>query len=597
MTRLDRIRNFAIVSHIDHGKTTLTDRFLELTRTVPKSHFHQRFLDSNPIEQERGITIKLAPVRMSYTFEGVPYTLNLIDTPGHVDFGYEVSRSLAACEGAILLVDAVRGIQAQTLANLQQALENNLVIIPVINKIDLPNAVPEKISQQLQASLGFKPQEIIQISAKTGANVLQLIEAIIKRLPPPQGNSQKPFRALVFNSFYHPHQGVIAYIRVFDGQVKAEEELIFLANQAAFRAQGLGIFNPFLYPTSSLGAGEVGYLATGLKDMASCRVGDTITQVKTSSLVKALAGYKEPKPMVFMDFYPLDNQDFIQLKTALGKLRLMDASLDFKPTSSAVLGSGFKLGFQGLLHADITRERLEREFNVDLIGTSPSVEYQVELKRDKRLISVVSPADLPDPSLIKQIKEPYIKATIFTPQEYLGRVLTLCQDFRGELQNQEYFGHQVQLSYHLPLAELLAGFFSQLKSVSSGFASLDWEFLEFRPAEVVKLTVLLNQKPIEPLSKLVIRRRAEFIAHQLAKKLKALIPRQQFELPIQVAVGGKIIARETIKSFRKDVTAKLYGGDQTRKDKLLEKQKKGKKRLKQIGQISLTPEVFLGLTS
>jgi GTP-binding protein LepA len=604
MNNIDHIRNFCVISHIDHGKTTLTDRFLELTHTVAKKDFQERLLDSNPIERERGITIKLAPVRMTYSLEDRNYILNLIDTPGHVDFSYEVSRSLAAGEGAVLLVDATQGIQAQTVANAYQAFKNNLTIIPVINKIDMANAEPAKAAQELQDTFAFTAKEIVFISAKTGQNLVQLIKAIIHRLPPPSGSPKKPLRALLFNSFYHPHKGVVAYVRIIDGQIHPQDQLFLLGSKTPFTVKEIGFFAPQLQSSQVLLAGEVGFLATGLKDISLCRVGDTITfdpqscpSGKAGFVVRPLAGYQEPKPMVFMDFYPLDNQDFPALKSSLNKLQLMDSSLSFKSVTSPLLGSGFKVGFQGALHADIVQERLLREFNVQLIATSPSIEYQLELKKNQQTISIISPSDLPDPTLINQIKEPFVLVSIFTPKDYLGQVLTLCQSHRGELKRQQYFGRQVRLEYHLPLAELVSGFFNRLKSVSSGFASLDWQFLEFRPADIVKLTVLLNRQPIEPLSKLVIRSQAPQLAKRLAQKLKTLIPRQQFEVPIQVALGGKILARETVKAFRKDVTAKLYGGDQTRKDKLLKKQKKGKKRLKQIGRLKLPQEVFLHLSS
>jgi len=588
----NNIRNFCVISHIDHGKTTLTDRFLELTKTIDKKDSSDRILDSNPIEQERGITIKLAPVRMNYTLNTKPYILNLIDTPGHVDFSYEVSRTLAACEGAVLLIDATQGIQAQTMANAYQAIKNNLAIISVINKIDLPNAEIKKTLRQIQEIFGFNPKDVINISAKTGENVLQLIKAIIKQLPSPTGEKDKPLKALVFNSFYHPHKGVIAYIRLFDGQINLNDNLWLFAAKTSFSVQEIGFFAPDLKPVKKLSAGEVGYIATGLKNISLCQAGDTITIHPQPKSVSPLPGYKEPKPMVFMDFYPIDTHDFINLKTSLEKLQLMDSSLSFQAISSPILGSGFKIGFQGLLHAEIVIERLKREYNIDLIAASPSVEYKVELKKNNQTISILSPVNLPDPTLINQIKEPFIEISIFTPKKYIGNVLTLCQNSRGQLQHQKYFGSQVHLTYNLPLSELVSGFFDRLKSTSSGFASLDWKFLEFRPADIVKLQVLLNRQPVDSLSQLVIRSKAQKLAEKLAKKLKQLIPRQQFEVPIQIAIGGKIIARETIKAFRKDVTAKLYGGDQTRKDKLLKKQKKGKKRLKQIGRLNLPPEVF-----
>jgi len=586
-----RLRNFCVISHIDHGKTTLTDRFLEITQTdIAKNQLTERLLDSNPIEQERGITIKLAPVRMIYQ----DYIFNLIDTPGHVDFSYEVSRSLTACEGALLLVDATQGIQAQTMATASQALDHNLTIIPIINKIDLPNADIPKTQHQLHQAFGFTKSEIISISAKTGQNLIQLIKAIIKLIPSPQGNPQKSLKALVFNSFYHPHQGVIASIRLIDGQVKPHDSLYLISNQTTFSVESVGHFTPYLKPTTSLSAGEVGYLTTGLKDISLCRVGDTITS-STQPTSQPLPGYQEAKPMVFMDLYPINNQDFVKLKKAFAKLQLVDSSLSSQPANSPVLGSGLKVGFQGLLHADVVQERLEREFDLDLIATNPSVKYQIELKKDNQIISILSPTDFPDPTLINQTKEPYAQVTIFTPTQYLGAILNLCQDFRAQSQQQQYFGQQVKLTYKMPLQALISGFFGQLKSVSSGFANLDWQFIGFQPADIVKLQVLLNRQPVEPLATLVVRSQASSLAKTLAKKLKAIIPRQQFEIPIQIALGGKILARETIKAFRKDVTAKLYGGDQTRKDKLLKKQKKGKRRLKQIGKVAIPQEAFLSL--
>lgn len=588
------IRNFCVISHIDHGKTTLTDRFLELTKTVTAARMSERYLDSNPIEQERGITIKLAPVRMQWRSDTAaqPYVLNLIDTPGHVDFSYEVSRSLAACEGAILLVDATAGIQAQTLANAYKAINENLTLIPVINKIDLASADVAATRQDLIDSFGFKESEILAISAKTGQNLIQLIKAVIDRVPMPQGSSQKSLQALVFNSFYHPHWGVIASVRLVNGEVGRGDRLQFLGSGAEFVVNDLGYFLPQLKSVKNLTAGEVGYIATGLKDISVARVGDTLTSVGAAGAT--LPGYVEPKPMVFMDLYPVGNEDFLRLKTALEKLSLNDSSLRFLPVNSAVLGSGFKIGFQGLLHADVVQERLEREFDLEIISTSPSVEYLVDLRSGKT-VNITSAADLPDPTLINQIREPVIELTIFTPQTYLGGVMQLNQSRRAGLINRQYFGNQVQLMYRLPLAELVSDFFGQLKSLSSGFASLDWRFLDYQPVDLVKLEVKLNRQPIDPLALLVVRSRAADTAKRLAVKLKAVIPRQQFECPIQVMLGGKVLARETIKSFRKDVTVKLHAADLSRKSKLLQKQKKGKKRMKQIGRINLPQEAFLAL--
>lgn len=588
------IRNFCVISHIDHGKTTLTDRFLELTHTFSNSKFKERLLDSNPIEQERGITIKLTPVRLVYPLESKIYHLNLIDTPGHVDFSYEVSRSLAACEGAILLVDATQGIQAQTMANANLALNNHLELIPVINKIDLPNIDLDNINQQLQSTFGFTQKEIILVSAKTGQNVVQLIEAVINRLPSPAGDDQAPLQALVFNSFYHPHHGVIAYIRLINGRIGHGQSLKFFSNQTIFKPVNIGYFIPALKPIDSLTCGEVGFIATGLKDISFCRVGDTIVSADDNA-VKPLPGYHEPQPVVYMDLYPLENKDFIKLKNSLEKFRLTDSSIVYSPVNSSVLGSGFKIGCQGLLHAEIVKERLEREFDLELITTSPSVEYQIELKKKSQLISVFSPADFPDPALINKIMEPYINLTLFSPIRYLGGIMDLCQEHRAKLVAREFYTKQVKLAYSMPLQELISGFFDQVKSVSSGFASLDWEFSGFITSDIIKLDVLLNHQMIEPLSVLTIRLKAQKLALSLTKKLKAALPRQQFEVPIQVVLGGQVLARETLKAYRKDVTVKLHASDLSRKAKLLEKQKRGKKRLKTFGRVTLNQDTFLAV--
>jgi len=589
------IRNFCVISHIDHGKTTLTDRFLESTHTLSESKYKERLLDSNPIEQERGITIKLAPVRLHYSLNSISYILNLIDTPGHVDFSYEVSRSLAACEGAVLLVDAAQGIQAQTMANANLAFENHLELIPVINKIDLPNLDLDNLSRQMQATFGFAKKEILFVSAKTGRGVPELLEAVIDRVPAPSGTSgEVRLQALVFNSFYHPHHGVIAYIRLVNGRINHRQSLKFFSNQTIFKPLNLGYFTPALKPVDSLTCGEVGYIATGLKDISLCHVGDTITAADCRAC-PPLAGYHEPQPVVYMDFYPLENNDFIKLKSSLEKFRLTDSSIIYSPVNSSVLGSGFKIGFQGLLHAEIVEERLEREFDLELITTSPSVEYQLELKKNQLLISIFSPADFPDPSLINKTLEPFINLTIFSPLKYFGGIMDLCQDHRAHLIAQEFHGQQLKLNYFMPLQELISGFFDQLKSVSSGFASLTWQFAGFIPSDIVKLEVLLNRQIIEPLSVLTIRSKAQKLALKLAKKLKAALPRQQFELPIQVALGGQILARETLKAYRKDVTVKLHAADLSRKAKLLEKQKKGKKRLKAFGRVVLNQDTFLAV--
>jgi len=589
------IRNFCVISHIDHGKTTLTDRFLESTHTLSESKYKERLLDSNPIEQERGITIKLAPVRLRYLLNTNCYILNLIDTPGHVDFSYEVSRSLAACEGAVLLVDATQGIQAQTMANANLAFENHLELIPVINKIDLPNLDLDNLSQQMRATFGFSQKEILFVSAKTGAGVPELLKAVIDRVPAPSGTSgEVGLQALVFNSFYHPHHGVIAYIRLVNGRINHRQSLKFFSNQTIFKPLNLGYFTPALKPVDSLTCGEVGYIATGLKDISLCHVGDTIVAADCRAC-PPLAGYHEPQPVVYMDFYPLENNDFIKLKTSLEKFRLTDSSIVYSPVNSSVLGSGFKIGFQGLLHAEIVQERLEREFDLELITTCPSVEYQIELKKKSQLISIFSPADFPNPSLINKTLEPFINLTIFSPLKYFGGIMDLCQDHRAQLIAQEFHGQQAKLNYSLPLQELISGFFDQLKSVSSGFASLTWQFAGFVKSDIVKLEVLLNRQVIEPLSVLTIRSKAQKLALKLAKKLKVALPRQQFELPIQIALGGQVLARETLKAYRKDVTVKLHAADLSRKAKLLEKQKRGKKRLKAFGRVTLNQDTFLAV--
>ncbi|MBU0618949.1 translation elongation factor 4 [Patescibacteria group bacterium] len=590
------LRNFAIISHIDHGKSTLADRLLELTGTILAKD-HSRLLDSHPIEQERGITIKLAPVRMNYTLRSTTYTLNLIDTPGHVDFSYEVSRSLKACEGAILLVDAQTGIQAQTMANAQLALDNKLKIIPVVNKIDLVGAEPEKAARDLGKTFGFRPEEILFISAKTGENIEQLMEAIVLRIPPPSGDKQKPLKALVFNSFYHSHKGVVAFVRLVDGQINLTHQrprLVLVGTKAEFAPLEIGVFEPGLSARSSLSAGEVGYVATGLKQMSLCQVGDTLTALEDfeAGTIKPLVGYQPAKPMVFLDFYPTDNQDFPFLKEALAKLQLIDASLSFKPVNSPTLGAGFRLGFLGILHAEIVQERLERDYNLDVVATAPSVEYRVKLVDTDELLTIQHPAELPEQSKIAQILEPIVTATIFTPLEYLGNIMQLCQENRGQLINQDYFGEKVKLIYYLPLVQLLSGFYNQLKSLSSGFASLDWQLYDYQAFKAARVKVLLNRESVESLVFLTPHDRAYAFARNLAQRLKQVIPRQQYEVIIQVAIGEKIIARERVAPFRKDVTAKLYGGDQTRKDKLLKKQKKGKKRLKAFGRITLSQEAL-----
>jgi GTP-binding protein LepA len=593
---MEKIRNFSIIAHINHGKSTLADRLLETTGTVSQSEMRDQFLDTNPIERERGITIKLAPVRMNYSLGAKTYVLNLIDTPGHVDFSYEVSRSLAACEGAILVVDAVSGIQAQSLANFSLARRQGLVIIPVINKIDLEIAQPEKVAREISERLGFNKEEIIFTSAKTGQNADRVLEAVVKRIPPPQGDPNQAFRGLIFNSFYDPHKGVIIWVRVVDGKltaelIRAKKKIKFLGSGAVGNLLEMGLFAPMMTPRPSLTAGEVGYLATGLKDLSFSHVGDTVTLVDDSGVVP-LPGYQEAKPMVFAGLYPVDNNDLPLLEDGLGKLKLSDAALSFKTEISQGLGKGFRCGFLGLLHAEIVQERLEREFKVNLIITPPTVEYQV-VKKDGQRIRILRAPDLPDPAQIKAIYEPVIMVSIFTPVEFLNPIISLCKERRAKLIDQEYFGDQVKLDFKMPLAEMVIDFYDKIKNLSSGFASLDWEEAGFAEIEAVRLDILINSQRVDAFSRIISRKILQAEGKRLAERLKRLIPRQLFEVVIQAAAGGKILARETIPPFRKDVTAKLYGGDRTRRMKLLEKQKKGKKRMKAVGRLSLPQGVFL----
>lgn len=581
-----QIRNFCIIAHINHGKSTLADRLLEATGTVSATQMKDQFLDTNPIERERGITIKLAPVKMIFQ----NHLLNLIDTPGHVDFSYEVSRSLAACEGALLVVDAVSGIQAQTLANFYLAQKQGLTLIPVINKIDLDIAQPEKVAQELISALGFKKEEIIFTSAKNGQNTPQILQAIIEKIPPPSGDSQKPLQALVFNSTYDLHQGVIIWVRLINGQITPQTKIKFLATHTLAKALKLGCFLPQMAPADSLSAGEVGFIATGLKDISLVQVGDTLTLAETPA--PPLPGYQPAKPMVFAGLYPVENKDLPLLAESLEKLKLTDAALSFVPESSQGLGKGFRCGFLGLLHAEVVQERLEREFAVDLIITPPTVEYQVELK-DHQKITLQKAADLPPVHQIQKILEPTILISVFSPVEYLNPIITLCKNRRAQLLNQEHFGQQIKLTFKMPLAEMVIDFYDQLKNLSSGFASLDWQEAGFAPVEAVKLDILINQQKVDAFSRILPRATAAAEGKKLVNRLTELIPRQLFEVVIQAAIGGKILARQNIPPFRKDVTAKLYGGDRTRRMKLLEKQKKGKKRMKQIGQVQLPQKVFL----
>lgn len=598
MMRTKYIRNFAIVAHIDHGKSTLADRLLELTHTIDPRQMTAQVLDSNPIEKERGITIKLAPVRMKYQYNGQIYELNLIDTPGHVDFSYEVSRSLSACEGILLVVDSTQGIQAQTVAHMQLIRHNNLKVVPIINKIDLPTAKVEETKKAMIDSFGFTQGEFVEISAKTGVNIEKVLQTVIEKIPSPADLSDKPLRGLIFSSQYDIHKGVVIYVRIFEGSLdrsyvtSVAPTLKFFATNTSFTPNELGYFHPQMVAADELRSGEVGYIATGLKDLSLARVGDTLIAV--GSKAQALAGYKEPKSMVYLSFFPTDTEQFLQLRDGLDKLHLSDSSFTYKLHSSPALGKGFICGFLGLLHADVVRERLEREFSVNVITTAPTVEYEIH-RTDGKNFLVHSADDFPDPSEIKEIMEPIMFTTIYTPNGTVGKVMQLCQEKRGELVNLEYISSQAKFTYVVPLSEMIIDFFDNLKSITSGYASLDYEFLEYRVVNAVKLDVLINKKPVDAFSQIVVKEKAVYIGNKLVEKLKELIPKHQFQIPIQAAIGGTVVARADIKSFRKDVTRKLYGGDQTRKDKLLEAQKKGKKRMREFGSVNIPQEVFLNI--
>lgn len=588
------IRNFSIIAHIDHGKTTLTDRLLRATDTVSERLLQERMMDSNPIEKERGITIKLAPVRMKFTNDsGEGYILNLIDTPGHVDFGYEVSRSLAACEGALLVIDATQGIQAQTLTNYEKAKDLGLTIIPVLNKIDLPASDVEGVSLDLMEILNIQEDEIISVSAKTGLHVPELLTVIVDTIPAPTGSPAVPLRALIFTSLYDQHKGVIAYVRVMEGEL-TKQSLSLLATNTSFTPVEIGVFSPQMIPVEKLSAGEVGYIATGLKSVDQVKVGDTITAKSTASTITPLPGYREPKPMVYMDFYPINGDDYTLLQDAMSKLVLHDSAVQYTPTHSIALGNGLRVGCLGILHNEVVRERLEREFQLDLISTSPSVTYKIILTNGE-VRELNSLGDYPDPSEIKEIQEPIAKVTILTPREYYGQVVQLAEESRGELLEVQDMGTRVRMTYQIPLIEIIINFHDRLKTMSSGFASMEYQVSHFAPVDAVKLDVVIQHERIEALSQIVVRDQVDAVARKLVKKLKEVVPRQNFEIPIQAAVGGKFVARETIKGYRKDVTAKLYGGDITRRKKLLEKQKKGKKRMKEIGKVSLNQEAFMAV--
>ncbi|MDK8100206.1 MAG: translation elongation factor 4 [Winkia neuii] len=590
------IRNFCIIAHIDHGKSTLADRMLQLSGVVESREMRAQYLDRMDIERERGITIKSQAVRMPWTVEGTDYALNMIDTPGHVDFSYEVSRSLAACEGAILLVDAAQGIQAQTLANLYLAMEHDLQIIPVLNKIDLPAAQPAKQAEEIAGLIGCDPAEVLKVSAKTGEGVAELLDKIVAEVPAPRGNAEGPARALIFDSVYDIYRGVVTYVRVVDGALRPRQVVKMMSSSTTHELLEIGVISPDPIPSEGLGVGEVGYLITGVKDVRQSRVGDTVTDAVRGAS-QPLSGYQDPKPMVFSGIYPIDGSDFPALREGLDKLRLNDAALSYEPETSAALGFGFRCGFLGLLHLEIIRERIEREAGISIIATAPSVVYNV-VTEDGRHVEVTNPSEYPDGKL-KEVREPVVKATILTPSEFVGPVMELCQGRRGVMKGMDYLSpERVEIHYTLPLAEIVLDFFDQLKSRTKGYASLDYDVEGEQVADLVKVDILLNGEQVDAFSAIVHRDNAYAYGVKMTKKLKELIPRQQFEIPVQAAVGARVIARQTIKALRKDMLAKCYGGDISRKRKLLEKQKEGKKRMKAIGSVDVPQEAFIAaLTS
>ncbi len=594
MSRQDNIRNFCIIAHIDHGKSTLADRLIEMTGTVSKRDMEEQLLDTMDLERERGITIKSQAVRMYHEKDGVEYTFNLIDTPGHVDFNYEVSRSLAACEGAILVVDATQGIEAQTLANVYLALDNDLEILPVINKIDLPSQRAEEVAREIEDVIGLDCSYAPRISAKAGIGIKEVLDAIVDHLPAPNGDSKKPLKALVFDSYYDNYKGAISYVRVMDGSVKEGTKIRFMATKQDFDVVETGVFTPSLTPVKELRAGDVGYIAASIKNIQDTRVGDTVTDALNPTDTP-LAGYKKVTPMVFCGIYPADGARYDDLKEALEKLLLNDASLEYQPETSVALGFGFRCGFLGLLHMEIIQERLEREFDLDLVTTAPSVSYKV-VKMSGEVVEVDNPTSLPDPSEVDHMEEPIADVSVMTPEEYVGAVMDICQEKRGTFRNMEYLEQtRVVLHYDLPLNEIIYDFFDILKSRTRGYASMDYEIKGYERSELVKLDILLNGELCDALSLIVHKDRAYSRGRAIAEKLKEVIPRQMFEIPIQAAVGGKIIARETVKAMRKDVLAKCYGGDISRKKKLLEKQKEGKKRMRQVGSVQVPSEAFMAV--
>ncbi|MCG7426590.1 translation elongation factor 4 [Helcobacillus massiliensis] len=594
-TQVDRIRNFCIIAHIDHGKSTLADRMLGLTGVVEDRLMRAQYLDRMDIERERGITVKSQAVRMPWSVDGEAYALNMIDTPGHVDFTYEVSRSLAACEGAILLVDAAQGIEAQTLANLYLAMENDLTIIPVLNKIDLPAADPDKYAAEIGQLVGVDPSEVLRVSGKTGLGVEELLDHVVRTIPAPEGDPDAPCRAMIFDSVYDTYRGVVTYVRIKDGRLTPRERIQMMSTLASHELQEIGTISPEPNPSEGLGVGEVGYLITGVKDVRQSKVGDTVTTLHHGA-EEPLAGYEEPKPMVFSGLFPIDGSDYPNLRDALEKLKLNDAALNYEPETSTALGFGFRVGFLGLLHLEIVRERLEREFNLDLISTAPSVIYDVRME-DGTEVRVLNPSDFPE-GKVNEIREPVAVSTILVPSEFVGATMELCQSKRGQMQGMDYLSEdRVELRYSLPLAEIVFDFFDQLKSRTKGYASLDYDVRGDQASDLVKVDMLLQGDPVDAFSAIVHRDKAYHYGVEMAGKLKELIPRQQFEVPIQAAIGSRIIARENIRAIRKDVLSKCYGGDISRKRKLLEKQKEGKKRMKNIGNVEVPQEAFIAALS
>ncbi len=593
---MKNIRNFCIIAHIDHGKSTLADRLLQTTGTIADRDMTNQALDDMDIERERGITIKSHAIQMNYTHNGEEYILNLIDTPGHVDFSYEVSRSIAACEGALLIVDASQGIEAQTISNLYLALEHDLEIIPILNKMDLPGAMPEEVTDQIVELIGCSPEDVIPASGKTGLGVDAILEAVVNRIKAPVGDSDGPLQAMIFDSVFNPFRGIIAYYRILNGKIIKGERIKFMNTGKEYLADEVGILKMDLVPKKMVGTGDVGYIISGIKKAAEVKVGDTITAMANPCL-ESVKGFEDVKPMVFAGIYPVDTDDFEELRYSMEKLQLNDSSLVFEPESSAALGFGFRCGFLGMLHMEIIQERLEREFNMTVITTVPNVSYYAYMRKnpDERII-VNNPSELPDPAAMERLEEPFIKAQVITKSEYIGQVMSLCIEKRGELQNQVYLTQdRVEISFEMPLAEIVFDFYDRLKSVSRGYASFDYFPIGYKTSDLIKLDLLLNHEQVDALSALVHRSNAFNLGKKICLKLKELIPRQQFEIPIQAAIGAKVVARETIKALRKDVTAKCYGGDISRKRKLLEKQKQGKKRMRQVGRVEVPQEAFLAV--